>query len=101
MERRYYPRGEPWFKGWRKPEGTHIVTRISRRGNPYRVSEFGRMRAIELYRQRLGNMTVPELVAYLAPLRGAVALYCSCKPGEHCHADVLIEMLGGGDGIVV
>ncbi len=82
-------------EGWRLPAGAKCVTRGSRWGNPYPVAEHGRARAIELYRQRLGNMTAPELAAHLAPLRGATALACYCAPGESCHADVLIEMLTG------
>ena len=37
--------------------------------------------------------TPDELRAYLAPLRGATCLACSCKADELCHADVLIEYL--------
>ena len=75
------------------PAGYRCVTRISRWGNPYKVADHGREGAVRLYRAMLERMTHDELRAYLAPLRGATCLACSCKADELCHADVLIEYL--------
>jgi hypothetical protein len=57
------------------------------------VQEYGRDRAVEMFRQRLAEMPQPDRDAYLAPLRDATALCCWCRPGEACHADVLIAEL--------
>ena len=82
-------------RGKKLPPGAKSVARPSRWGNPYRVEEYGRDNAIDLYRldvvsdKRLHD----ELSAWLAPLRDATALACYCKEGEPCHADVLIELL--------
>ena len=73
--------------------GYRCVTRITRWGNPYKVADHGREEAVRLYRAMLERMTPDELRAYLAPLRGATCLACSCKADELCHADVLIEYL--------
>ena len=75
------------------PPGYRCVTRITRWGNPYKVADYGRENAVRLYRAMLERMTPDELRAYLAPLRGATCLACSCKADELCHADVLIEYL--------
>ena len=77
------------------PAGYRCVTRISRWGNPYKVADYGRAGAVQRYRELLERMTPDELRDYLAPLRGAACLACSCKPDELCHADVLIEDLEG------
>jgi hypothetical protein len=60
----YIGRGSPW-------------------GNPYTVAEFGREKAIELYRTE----TLPYLD--LTPLKGK-HLVCFCKPAA-CHGDLLLE----------
>ena len=75
------------------PPGYRCVTRITRWGNPYKVADHGRENAVRLFRAMLERMTPAELRAYLAPLRGATCLACSCKADELCHADVLLEYL--------
>lgn len=85
-------------RGYRLPEGAKVVSRPSRWGNPYKVADYGAPQAVALYRQYLASMPPDKLEALLAPLRGATALACWCKPGEPCHADVLIEMLLAGQG---
>jgi len=75
------------------PPGYRCVTRITRWGNPFKVADYGREEAVRLFRAMLERMTPDELRAYLAPLRGATCLACSCKADELCHADVLIEYL--------
>ena len=80
-------------KGARKPAGAVVVARPSRWGNPYRISEHGRERAAELYRDRL--LADPELLAAARrELRGH-DLACWCAPDQVCHADVLLELVNG------
>jgi hypothetical protein len=67
------------------------VVRGTRYGNPYAIgSDVTREQAVALFRlyalQRLA-----EEPRWLNPLRGR-NLACYCKPGELCHADVLLEL---------
>lgn len=78
-------------RGWRKPEGAIVVARGTRWGNPFVVKEYGRQQAVGMFRQYLADMSPTEREDYLASLREATVLCCYCKPGELCHADVLIE----------
>lgn len=93
-------------KGWRLPEGVVVVARGPGRrwGNPYTLgwaeSQIARGRnphnqtpaqyAVNAYRVwledqlRAGRLDLEEL-------RGK-DLACWCKPGETCHADLLIEL---------
>ena len=72
------------------PAGAVCVTRPGRWGNPYRVEEHGRAEAVALFRQHvLGDAAL--LAAVRRELRGR-DLACWCKPGEPCHADVLLEL---------
>lgn len=85
-------------KGWRKPEGAVVVTRVTRWGNPYRVADWGQQRAVSMFRIDLlrqgwiegpkGRVTVEEI---RAGLRGK-DLACFCDGGDPCHADVLIKI---------
>jgi hypothetical protein len=78
-------------KGARKPAGAVVVSRPSRWGNPYRIAEHGRERAVELYRARL--LADPELLAAARrELRGK-DLACWCAPAQVCHGDVLLELV--------
>ena len=86
-------------KGWRLPSGAICVSRPSKDnlgpwGNPFTVEQFGRARAVALHRAWL--LAQPELVAKVrAELRGR-DLACWCRPGEPCHADVLLAVANGG-----
>ena len=77
-------------KDWRKPAGAVVVSRPSRWGNPYLVAEHGRSQAVALYRQHLAEH--PELVDAARRELAGRDLACWCKPGELCHADVLLEV---------
>lgn len=72
------------------PEGTKVVHRPSKWGNPYKVDEYGREKALELYRgyisQKLasGELDISEL-------KGK-NLACFCSLDEPCHADILLEL---------
>lgn len=81
------------------------VARPSKWGNPYKVapavecqgvtiSEITQERAVAAYRERITRAydqweSTREAVA--AELKGK-NLACWCKPGDPCHADVLIEL---------
>ena len=84
-------------KGWRMPENTVKVDRSTRWGNHYRPGGpvnrnkgFGKVKdaaeAVDLFR-RLQARHMSDI----AKLRGK-NLACWCKPGEPCHADVLLEL---------
>lgn len=98
-------------KGWRMPPNTVLVSRPSKWGNPHdwrgwlsdwpaelpprplHSDEMSREswckdRAAQAFREDLadGSLNLP-----LHELRGK-NLACWCKPGEPCHADVLLEL---------
>jgi len=75
--------------GGRKPAGTVYVGRPSRWGNPFPVAEYGRARAIALYRQYLAEH--PQLAAAARRELAGWDLACWCAPGQPCHGDVLLE----------
>ncbi len=72
------------------PAGTICVTRPGRWGNPYRVEDHGRQLAVDMYRNYVPGDPV-LLAAVRSELRGR-DLACWCRPGEPCHADVLLEL---------
>jgi hypothetical protein len=63
----------------------------SRFANPFSVDEHGRDEALRLYREHLGRH--PELIAEARSELAGRDLACWCKPGEPCHADVLLELV--------
>lgn len=84
-------------KGWRMPPNTVKVDRTTKWGNFYRpggpvwrIKGFGKVRdaaeAVALFRR----LQAPHMLD-LAQLRGK-NLACWCKPGEPCHADVLLDL---------
>lgn len=101
-------------RGWRMPENTVRVDRATVFGNPFRVDQCREAgfrgtdadlahRCVEAFRVWLGphwraNWDGPEseaaraaLLAALPRLRGK-NLACWCRPGAHCHADVLLDI---------
>ena len=83
-------------KGWRLPAGAVIVSRPTKWGNPYPVGSadlngmpMSPERAIERYRFALLENEMHDEIE--AELRGK-DLACWCKPGDACHADVLLEI---------
>lgn len=91
-------------KGWRLPPNTRVVTRATVFGNPWSVAKAreagfdGSDEALQAFcvarfreAMRLGLPAVGEILARLPELRG-MNLACFCKPGEPCHADVLLEL---------
>lgn len=78
-------------KGAHLPEGTIVVTRPSKWGNPHPLS-LGRPEAVRRYREDLlaGRLAV-TVDDVQRELRGK-DLACYCPLDGPCHADVLIEV---------
>jgi len=85
-------------RGGRKPDDVVSVARPSKWGNPYSVSEYGRERAVQLYREYL--KVSPDLVDAARRELAGKRLACYCQLDELCHADVLLVAIGerGMDG---
>ena len=92
-------------KGWRMPPNTVKVDRGTRWGNPFRSGFYGPLDrspidaegSVGLFRDMLGDPAIRAACDYpadLSPLRGK-NLACWCKPGEPCHADVLLSLANG------
>jgi len=96
------------IKGWRMPPNTVSVCRPGRWGNPFIVGKhgtaeycvflFSAMLAGYLWLTRDWKCIRAQLrfmrrntAADLARLRGK-NLACYCRPGQPCHADVLLEL---------
>lgn len=76
-------------KGWRMPRNTVKVDRTSKWGNPYIVGKHGSIgQCLKMYRELLEGS--PKMMHHLPSIRGK-NLACWCKPGDPCHADVLLE----------
>jgi len=96
-------------KGWRKPEGTIVVSRPSKWGNPYRAGNACRasmesMRAVLValfakdLRAAIDNpwgqshtIEFRTIAESLHELRGH-DLACWCSLDQPCHADVLLAL---------
>lgn len=102
-------------KGYRKPEGSIVVTRASRWGNPFRMADCiaegwadNEADAAKVCVQAFGEWLDGEtnwsnvepsrrawILANLPSLAGKT-LACYCKPGQPCHADDLARRARGG-----
>lgn len=108
-------------KGWRKPEGTIVVARPSKWGNPYRIekrdgthpwvvmSSFkdhilgahetkaeAAAQAVEVYELQTGVMGVYELdLNDVRATLGGRDLACWCPLDQPCHADWLLTIANG------
>lgn len=101
-------------RGWRKPANTVVVSRPSKWGNPYHVTREAQRdyakhpeeqmadaysgvsttpeAAVNFYRQFLKTTAGRRICrAAKQELRGK-NLACWCRPGQPCHADVLLEI---------
>ncbi|RAK51632.1 DUF4326 domain-containing protein [Phenylobacterium soli] len=89
-------------KGWRMPPNTVKVDRTTPWGNPFPIGADGPLGrcapdaegAVGFFRAMFGDAELREAAGYpadLSPLRGK-SLACWCRPGEPCHADVLLEL---------
>lgn len=85
-------------KGWKMPENTVVVARPSMWGNPFRVGDFGipdQAAAVQRYGEWLDGRVVgpePHLIDHIRTRLRGKNLACWCKPGQPCHADVLLEL---------
>lgn len=100
-------------KGWRKPEGSIVVSRPSEWGNPFAVGEYGvetRADAVALFREYVttGSAIASDQSGSIQPwdplgrlpemVRIKLAghdLVCWCPLDQPCHADVLLELANG------
>ena len=73
------------------PPNTKRVSRPSRWGNPFPLSEYSLEESLKLYRQWLGKK-LEENPKFLDPLRG-FDLGCFCKLNSPCHADIILDKL--------
>lgn len=78
-------------KGWRLPPGAIYVGRPGHWGNPYQAGASDPV--VTLFRAYATARALFD-PAWLAPLRGH-DLVCWCPLDRECHADVLLELLGG------
>jgi hypothetical protein len=80
------------------PPGAVNVTRQGGRrwSNPYPVKAYGRANAIRLYREHLAAH--PELVEAARRELAGKDLACWCRPGQACHADLLLEVANRKEG---
>lgn len=95
-------------KGWRKPEGSVVVTRSSKRwGNPFRIGDLipepwsltakyegrvveDRQMAVELFESY--TRIKPFYVELARMELAGKDLCCVCPLDEPCHADVLLRI---------
>lgn len=91
-------------KGWKMPPNTVKVDRTTRWGNPFRVGDsasadpsggvvavcFTAAEAVDTFRS-IVSRSEAFLEKARQDLRGK-NLACWCKPGDPCHADVLLEL---------
>lgn len=78
-------------KGWRMPPNTVYVGRGSKWGNPFKVEQYGRDGAVDMFIQYIGHPNSPLCFEpeEIEQLRGR-NLACWCKESEACHADFLL-----------
>jgi hypothetical protein len=78
-------------KGWRMPLGCVKVDRATKWGSPYVVGEDGTLdECINKFRA-IFIISPLDAENVRRELRGK-SLACWCKPGQPCHADVLLEI---------
>ena len=82
-------------KGWKMPANTVVVSRPSRFGNPFKLTDVGingdRAECVRVYEAFLMKAGTEQLKSFLEPLRGK-NLACWCPIGAACHADVLLRI---------
>lgn len=87
-------------KGWRMPPNTVKVSRPTKWGNPFRVTEDRTEAECAIafstwLRVASAHAVMPErrkwMLDHLHELRGK-NLACWCRAGAFCHADVLLEI---------
>lgn len=77
-------------KGWRMPENTVKVDRSSEWENPFVVGRDGT--AAECVAKFSDYVSNPILSKHIKLRLEGKNLACWCKPGEPCHADVMLKI---------
>lgn len=80
-------------KGFKMPANAIYVGRPSPWGNPYTLETNNPSTAILKFQQWAWGKALAN-PDWLKPLRGK-DLACWCRPGEPCHADILLELANG------
>ena len=80
-------------KGWRMPPNTVYVGRPSKWGNYFSVEDYGRNKAVQMFRDYIGHPNSPHGFEPddIEQLRGK-NLCCWCSLDQPCHADVLLRL---------
>lgn len=82
-------------KGWRMPPNTVYVGRPTKWGNYCLEQGANIKRLVELF-EIYATHRARNDPRWLAPLKGK-NLACWCKPGDICHADILLKLANQGD----
>lgn len=90
-------------KGWRMPSNTVKVTRPGRWGNPFRIGEVDRRTggtmdaatAVERFTEALVHGRLRSSEADARQILRGKNLACWCRPGDPCHADILLDIANG------
>jgi len=75
----------------KNPENTVRVSRPSRYGNPFPLTEYTREESLRLYEEWLKKQLVED-PSFLSPIYNK-NLACFCKLEEKCHADILLKFI--------
>ena len=81
-------------KDWRKPENAVVVSRPTKWGNPFAVSNgLDRAAVVRLFREWIASddPAAVKLRQEIGELRGK-DLLCWCPVGGPCHGDVLLAL---------
>jgi hypothetical protein len=87
-------------KGWQMPPDTIYVGRPTKWGNPFNVElGVGFLIAVGLSKEMAAALAVQKFKDWAVHYARIIQielngknLSCWCKPGEPCHADVLLEI---------
>ena len=96
-------------KGWRMPPNTVKVDRSTKWGNPWTVADCATIfeapperaaeLAVSLFAKGL-RRNLPAVGFTAEEVRSELAgknLACWCKPGDACHADILLELANAAE----
>ena len=78
-------------RGWRKPAEAVVVARPTKWGNPFDWRALGKPEAVRQFREALLAGRLPYTAEDVRRELAGRPLACWCRPGEPCHADVLLE----------
>ncbi|KAI8834578.1 hypothetical protein BJ741DRAFT_665794 [Chytriomyces cf. hyalinus JEL632] len=109
------PRGYASLADWLRTPGNVLVTRAgclpfthpdtghemllrykaSTWANPFKISQYGLVKSLELYREHLEQLLArnPVLLREFCKLKDAKEIGCFCGPDAQCHRDILLQVL--------